>query len=90
MVIGKGRSYITALISIDYGLTGKWAEARSIPYTTYIDLSQKPEVISLIAKHVQQANQKLPDDTKIKKMVLLTKELDADDAELTAHTAPPR
>ncbi|MBO8168316.1 MAG: long-chain fatty acid--CoA ligase [Thermoanaerobacteraceae bacterium] len=83
VVIGKDRPYVVALINIDYSNTGKWAENNQIAYTTYSDLSQKPEVIELIAGEVKRVNQELPKAARIKKFVLLHKELDADDEELT-------
>lgn len=83
IIVGDGRPYVGALISIDYNYVGKWAENHHIPYTTYIDLSQKPEVYDLIIKEVKKVNKRLPEKTKIKRMGHLYKELDADDAELT-------
>ena len=83
VVVGKSRPYLTAMLCIDMGVVGKWAEGRKISYTTYTDLSAKPEVYDLVHKEVDQVNQTLPTAAKIKKFVLLYKELDADDEELT-------
>ena len=83
VVVGKGRPYLTAMLCIDMAVVGKWAEGRKIPYTTYTDLSAKPEVYDLVHQEVDQVNQTLPSAAKIKKFVLLYKELDADDEELT-------
>jgi long-chain acyl-CoA synthetase len=83
VIFGEGRPYITALINIDQGNVGNWAEARLIPYTTYTDLSQRPEVEDLIHKEVKEVNLQLPQPMKIKRFILLYKLLDADDEELT-------
>jgi long-chain acyl-CoA synthetase len=83
VVVGKSRPYLTAMLCIDMGVVGKWAEGRKISYTTYTDLSAKPEVYDLVHREVDQVNQTLPAAAKIKKFVLLYKELDADDEELT-------
>jgi long-chain acyl-CoA synthetase len=83
VIFGEGRPYLTAMINIDFGNTGSWAEAKMIPYTTYMDLSQQPAVEELILKEVQMVNNHLPEVMKIRKFVLLYKLLDADDDELT-------
>lgn len=83
VTFGEARPYITAMINIDMGNTGNWAEERMIPYTTYMDLSQQKAVEELILAEVREVNQQLPDVMKIKKFVLLYKLLDADDDELT-------
>jgi long-chain acyl-CoA synthetase len=83
VVIGQEKPYIAAMISIDSGNVGKWAENNQIAYTTFTDLSQKMEVYDLIAEEVAKANKTLPKVAKVKKIVLLYKELDADDEELT-------
>jgi long-chain acyl-CoA synthetase len=83
VVVGKGRPYLTAMLCIDMGVVGKWAEQRKIAYTTYTDLSAKREVYDLLQGEVDQVNATLPDAARIEKFVLLYKELDADDEELT-------
>ncbi len=83
VMFGEGRPYITALINIDMGNVGNWAEERMIPYTTYLDLSQQTAVEELILNEVKKVNINLPDLMKIKKFILLYKLLDADDEELT-------
>ncbi len=83
VVFGEGRPYITALVNIDMGNVGNWAEDRMIPYTTYTDLTQQPEVEKLIHGEVREVNGQLPDPMKIRKFILLYKLLDADDEELT-------
>ncbi|NOY77050.1 MAG: long-chain fatty acid--CoA ligase [Calditrichaeota bacterium] len=83
VAFGKGRDYVTVFINIDMANVGKWAEMHRIPYTTYVDLSQKPEVYDLIRSDVERVNSELPEKAHIRKFVILHKELDADDAELT-------
>ncbi len=75
--------YVTAFINIDFGNVGKWAENQKLSYTTYTDLAQKPEVYKLIRQDVERTNADLPPAAQIKRFLLLHKELDADDAELT-------
>jgi long-chain acyl-CoA synthetase len=83
VVIGQDRPFIAALISIDRGNVGKWAEERQMAFTTFTDLSQKKEVYDLIAEEVARANASLPHVARVGRFVLLYKELDADDEELT-------
>ncbi|MEW5762165.1 MAG: AMP-binding protein [Bacillota bacterium] len=83
VVVGKERPYVVALVNIDLYNTGKWAERRQLAYTTYLDLSQKPEVLDLVTAEVRRVNQSLPEPVRIRKFVVLHKELDADDEELT-------
>ncbi len=81
--LGNGRECIASMICIDYPNVGKWAESRRISYTTYTDLAGKPEVQELLAKEVDKVNITLPEATRIRRFVLLYKELDPDDDELT-------
>jgi len=86
VVIGEKRERITALINIDMPIVGKWAEKQRLGYTTYTDLSAKPEVYGLIEGEVRRVNRDLAlinATAVISKFVLLYKELDADDDELT-------
>jgi long-chain acyl-CoA synthetase len=83
VVIGKGRPFLTALVCIDRETVGKFAEARKLSYTTYTDLSAKHDVYDLVQKEIDSVNQTLPAAARIRKFVLLYKELDADDEELT-------
>jgi long-chain acyl-CoA synthetase len=80
---GTAVDYVTALISIDFENVGRWAEKNRIPYTTFVDLSQKPEVYQLIRGAVEHVNATLPPGGRVKKFVLLHKEFDADEAEMT-------
>jgi long-chain acyl-CoA synthetase len=83
VVVGHQLPFIAVMVNIDMGIVGKWAEERAIGYTTYTDLSAKPEVYDFIEREVHQVNQSLPVAARIRKFVLLYKELDADDDELT-------
>ena len=83
VIFGEGRPFISALINIDMGNVGNWAEDRMIPYTTYTDLSQQPAVEDLMLREVRTVNGQIPDVMKIRKFILLYKLLDADDEELT-------
>jgi long-chain acyl-CoA synthetase len=84
IVIGDRRKYLIALIGIDFDIVSEWAQRRRIPHTTYRDLSEKPEVRSLIQKAVDKTNEKFARVEQIKHFRLLTKELDHEDGELTA------
>ncbi len=84
MVVGEGRKYLTALIGIEMDTVGDWALRRGLPYTTYRDLSEKPEVIELMQGVVDHTNEKFARVENIRKFALLPKELDHEDGELTA------
>ncbi len=84
MVIGgKDREYVSAIINIDFAMVGKWAERNRIPYTTFVDLSQKNEVADLVRQDLERVNGYLPESSRVRKFVLLHKEFDPDEAELT-------
>jgi len=83
VTFGEARPFITALVNIDMGNVGNWAEERMIPYTTYTDLSKIPEVEDLILEEIREVNTQLPEPMRIRKFILLYKLLDADDEELT-------
>ena len=83
VAFGHEQPFVAAMIAIDLNTVGNWVERRGIPYTSYTDLSQKPEVRALIREEVQKCNRTLPDAAKIRRFLLLTKDLDADDAEIT-------
>ncbi|MCJ7683881.1 MAG: AMP-binding protein, partial [Desulfobacteraceae bacterium] len=81
--IGDNRDYVTAVMCIDYAVVGKWADDKKLNYTSYPELSQKPEVYDLVQKQIEEANKDLPGPAKINKFVNLYKVFDADDEELT-------
>ena len=84
IIIGDKRPYLTALIQIDLDNVADWAQRQGIPFTTFKSLSRDPEVYKLIQGEVDKANQEMSRIEGIKKFVLLEKELDRDDDELTA------
>jgi long-chain acyl-CoA synthetase len=86
--IGQGRPYVSALVNIDLAAVGAWAERRHLGYTSYADLAQKPEVYDLVHAEVVRVNRSLAEEeilrgARIRKYLLLHKELDADDQEMT-------
>jgi long-chain acyl-CoA synthetase len=83
VVVGQERPFVAAMINIDMDNVGKWAERRQIAYTTYADLSSRPEVNALIQGVVERVNRDLPEETRIRRYLLLPKELDPDDEEIT-------
>jgi len=83
VAFGHERGFVTAMIAIDQNTVGNWAERRGIPYTSYMDLSQKPEICDLIREEIRKGNETLPESTRIRRFLLLTKDLEADDAEMT-------
>ena len=82
-MLGEGRDTLSAIVCIDKEPVGHWAELRGISYMSYADLSQKPEVIELVAAAVQRVNATLPEALKLRHFVSLHKEFDADDGEIT-------
>ena len=83
VAFGDQRPFVTAMIAIDMNTVGNWAERRSIAYTSYMDLSSKPEVRALIGEEIRKCNETLPEAGKVRRFLLLTKDLEADDAEMT-------
>lgn len=83
VAIGENRPYVVALIQIDIGPMGNWAETHRLAFTTFKDLSTKREVRELIAAEVARVNQNLPKAVQIRTFALFDKELDPDDGELT-------
>ncbi|MBX6373635.1 MAG: long-chain fatty acid--CoA ligase [Acetobacteraceae bacterium] len=83
VVLGDGRPHLAAMICIRFPIVSKWAERNRIAFTTYTDLSAKPQVLELLRAEVAKVNASLPEPQRIRDFVLLYKELDADDEELT-------
>jgi long-chain acyl-CoA synthetase len=83
VVLGAGRDALAAMICIRFSIISKWAEKQRISFTTYTDLASRPEVYALLRKEVEAVNATLPPAQQIRKFLLLYKELDADDGELT-------
>ena len=84
VVIGDRRPYLTALVGIEWDTVGDWAQHRRIPYTTYRDLSERPEVIELVQGLLDRVNARYASVEQVKKFRMLPKELDHEDGELTA------
>jgi long-chain acyl-CoA synthetase len=85
---GDGREKVCVLINVDFDAVGNWAERRNLSYAGYTDLAQKPEVYQLIKECVEKVNADLSADTmlagsQVSRFLILHKELDADDGELT-------
>ncbi len=83
VVLGHQRPFLTAIICIRYAIVSKWAEKRRISFTTYTDLSSRPEVYDLVRGEMERVNATLPETQQVQRFLLLYKELDADDGELT-------
>jgi long-chain acyl-CoA synthetase len=83
VAFGHERPFVAAMVAIDLNTVGNWAERHGLAYTSYMDLSQKPEIRELIRDEIRKCNQTLPEATKIRRFILLTKDLEADDAEMT-------
>ncbi|UFN51101.1 AMP-binding protein [Roseomonas sp. OT10] len=83
VVLGDGRPHLAALVCIRFSIVSKWAERERIAFTTYSDLAAKPQVQALLRREIEQVNATLPEPQRLRAAVLLYKELDADDDELT-------
>ncbi|MBN1191355.1 MAG: AMP-binding protein [Dehalococcoidales bacterium] len=83
VVGGKDKSFVSAIVNIDFSMVGKWAESHRVPFTTFVDLSQKAGVADLILNDLSRVNSFLPEEARVKKFVLMHKEFDPDEAELT-------
>ena len=83
VAIGHERNYIVAMVCIDFEIVGKWAENNRMAYTTYTDLASQDQIYGMIQEEVAKVNENLPEAARVHKFILLYKELDADDDELT-------
>jgi long-chain acyl-CoA synthetase len=83
VVIGEDRPYLVTLIQIDMGNVANWAESNRLSFTTFKDLSHKPEIYQLINKELARVNHDLPKAAQIRRFALFDKELHPDDDELT-------
>jgi len=83
VILGKGLPFLSTMICIRYSIMAKWAEQRGIAFTNYTNLSAQPQVYDMIVDEIRQVNETLPEAQRIKRFLLLYKELDADDGELT-------
>ncbi len=85
VLAGPNRAFVSSVLVINYDTVRSWAGQRRVVYTTYADLSQKPEVYGLVEQDLERINQTLPPDSRIKKYVILSKELDPDEGEVTRN-----
>ncbi|MBL8660385.1 MAG: long-chain fatty acid--CoA ligase [Rhodospirillales bacterium] len=83
VILGHGRPYLAAIVCIRFSIAAKWAEQRRISFTNYTNLSGRDEVYALLRKEILDVNATLPEAHRIRKFLLLYKELDPDDGELT-------
>jgi long-chain acyl-CoA synthetase len=83
VVFGQGRSFVAAIIAIDAATVGKWAERHNLAYTSFQDLSGRPEILGVIRDEIRRCNSGLPEATRIRRFLVLNKEFDADDDEIT-------
>jgi long-chain acyl-CoA synthetase len=83
VVFGHERPFVAAMISINAETVGNWAERRGVVYTSFQELSAKPQVRELMRDEVRKCNATLPSAAQIRRFLLLHKELDADDNEVT-------
>jgi long-chain acyl-CoA synthetase len=84
IAVGERRNFVAALIQIDYETVGKWAEDQGVAYTNFRNLAENAKVRELIQAEVDKANAKMPRVQNVRKFLLLAKELDHDDGEVTA------
>ena len=84
MVIGDRQAYLTVLIGIEMDTVADWAQRRQLPYTTYRDLTEKPEVLKLVQGVVANTNERFARVEQMRKFRMIPKELDHEDGELTA------
>ena len=82
-IVGAGQNHLAALVCIDIEAAGHWAQVEGVGYTSYADLSQKPEMLKLIQGVLAHTNEVLPEALKIRRFVNLPKEFDPDDGEVT-------
>jgi long-chain acyl-CoA synthetase len=88
VALGNGRDEVTAMLNIDLTAVGSWAERNGVVYGSYQELAGHPKVYDMLEKHVDEVNKSLTDEgvmagAQIKRFLILHKELDADDGELT-------
>ena len=82
-MLGSGRDTLAAMVCIDMESVGHWAELRGLSYMSYADLSQKAPVMDLLIQAVERLNTTLPEPLRLRALVSLPKEFDADDGEIT-------
>ena len=85
VLAGPEGLYASAIIVIDYNNVGKWAGERRVPYSTFTELSQRPEVYELIKRDIDRVNPTLSPGSRVRKYVILHREFDPDEGELTRN-----
>jgi len=83
VVFGGDQAHLSGIIAIDFENMGQWAERHGVAYTTFADLSQKGGAYALVRAHIEVVNDEIPAAARIRRFLLIHKELHADDAELT-------
>jgi long-chain acyl-CoA synthetase len=83
VILGRDHPYLSTMICIRWSIVSKWAEQKGIAFTSYTSLAAHPEVYGLLRSEVEKVNATLPEAQKVRKFLLLYKELDPDDGELT-------
>jgi long-chain acyl-CoA synthetase len=83
VAFGDERPFVAAIVAIDLGTVGNWAERHNLAYTSFQDLSVKPEIRRLVAAEIARCNEGLPAAAQVRRFLLLNKEFDADDNEIT-------
>lgn len=83
VILGKDKPYLSAIICIRFSIVAKWAEQQGYGFTNYTSLAALPEIYAKLSEEIEKVNNTLPSAQKINKFILLYKELDADDGELT-------
>jgi long-chain acyl-CoA synthetase len=83
VVFGDGRPFVSAIVAIDPATVGNWAERHNVAYTSFQDLSGRPEVRQLIRDEIGKCNEGLPEAVRVRRFLVLNKEFDADDDEIT-------
>ncbi|WP_399685319.1 AMP-dependent synthetase/ligase [Xenophilus sp.] len=84
IVIAEGRKFVSALVQIDYETVGKWAEAQRLAFTHFRSLVELPQVHEMVQAEIDKGNARLAQVAQVRRIHLLTKELDHDDGEVTA------
>ena len=83
VAFGDARPFVTAIVAIDPTTAGNWAERHNLAYTSFQDLCARPEIIDLVRDEIRKCNAMLPEATQIRRFLVLNKEFDADDDEIT-------
>src|SRR5207302_7359889 len=83
VVFGDARPFVAAIIAIDAATVGNWAERSNLAYTSFQDLSARPEVREMIRDEIRKCNAALPASIQVRRFLVLNKEFDADDDEIT-------